>query len=236
MDKFHGNQDKKFVRKVPVFIINYNRLTLPKNMADYLADCDGVFPVIVDNGSTYEPLLEYYKTCPHKVELMGSNWGQNVIWYCGILEQYGLSKTDEYILTDPDFFLNDIPKDFLHVLQTGLDRHQFACKAGFSIEINDIPESPLKPLILEWENFNWANKLDEMYYKASIDTTFCLMRARIHDFAAVRTERPYTMKHMQWYYTKENIPDDELYYLKTTSGCSTYSGKLREMFGIEFGV
>jgi len=197
--------------KIKAFIINFNRLDLPRNMADYLIDCD-VEPVIVDNNSTYPPLLEYYKTCPHKVERLNSNMGNNAVFLSGVLDKYGLNES-RFIMTDPDLDLFGIPKDFLHILHLGLDRHSFATKAGFSLEINDLPDTEIKSKVLEWEAGNWSKRLDEYFISAYIDTTFALYRRCFMDFPAVRTVRPYTAKHVPWYYTKGNIPEDELYYL-----------------------
>jgi hypothetical protein len=216
--------------KTYAFIINWNRLDLPKKMADYLVDCEGIIPIIVDNGSTYKPLLEYYKNCPHKVELMGSNWGQLVVSYSGLLEKYGI--TERFIISDPDLDLSGIPKDFLHILHLGLDRHSFAHKAGFSLEINDVPDSDIKPQILAYESNAWTKKLDEYFYSAYIDTTFCLMRKNYHDFPSIRTDRPYTAKHVPWYYTKDNLPDDERYYLEHSTGHSAYADGIRKIVGI----
>jgi len=216
--------------KTLALIINWNRLDLPRKMADYLADCDGIEPIIVDNGSTYEPLLEYYKHCPHKVEMLNANWGPAGIFLCGVLEKYGVS--ENFIITDPDLDLSNIPKDFLHILQLGLDRHSFAHKSGFSLEINDLLDNELKDYILGWESGAWGVKLDDMFYKAYIDTTFCLCRKIYNDFPSVRTDRPYTAKHVPWYYTKENLPDDEKYYLQHTSACSAYAERLRKMLDL----
>jgi hypothetical protein len=172
--------------KIPVFIINFNRLNLPKNMADYLSDCDGVEPIIIDNNSDYPALLEYYKTCPHKVEKMDRNWGNCVVWISGILDKYNLQ--GNFIVTDPDLDISHIPKDFLHILQTGLDRHKFACKAGFGLDIKNLPDTEIARLAIVWEQLNWSNKVDKLFYKAPIDTTFCLCRTRLHDFAAIRSD------------------------------------------------
>jgi len=214
--------------KIPVFIVNFNRLTLVKNMADYLADCDGVEPILIDNNSDYPPLLEYYESCPHKVDRMHLNYGNCVLWTSGILDAYDLH--GNYILTDPDLDLSNIPKDFLQVLQTGLDKYSWADKCGFSLEINDLPNNSLTEEVLKWETGYWGNKLDNMYYKAAIDTTFSLFRTRMHSFECLRTERPYTARHMPWYWTKENIPDDERYYINSISpDFNHYSKRIKDI-------
>lgn len=213
----------------PAFIINYNRLTLPRAMADYLASTGTVQPIFVDNCSDYPPLLEYYKTTPHRVFRCKGNMGPTAVWYSGVWEE--MNVTGRYIISDSDLDLSGIPKDFLHLLNLGLDRYPWACKAGFSLEINDLPNTPLKASVLKWETDKWLSPLDKQFYRAYIDTTFCLCRAKVHDFPAVRTMRPYTARHMPWYYTPENIPEDELYYIKTTQQWATHAQNWRDTYG-----
>ena len=203
------------------FIINMNRLDLPRKMADYLADVPEVTPIIVDNASTYPPLLEYYEHCPHKVERLTSNYGNSVLWAAGVLQKY--EAYERFILTDPDLILDGIPKDWLHILNLGLDKYSFAHKAGFSLEINDLPQNPITQQVLQWETGQWVNKLDNQFFHASIDTTFALWRRIYHDFPSVRTARPYTARHASWYYTKlEDIPEDELYYMRSVGNVNNY--------------
>jgi hypothetical protein len=219
------------VKKTRAFIINLNRLTLPRKMADYLADVEGVEPIIVDNNSNYPPLLEYYEHCPHKVERLTNNYGNTVLWRAGILEKY--EETERFIITDPDLILDDIPKDWLHLLNLGLDKYAFATKAGFSLEINNLPNTPMKKLILEWETSAWVHKLDNNFFNANIDTTFALWRRVFQDFPAVRTNRPYTARHASWYYTKlEDIPPDELYYMRMVGNINNYwTCRIKEQLG-----
>ena len=53
-------------------------------MADYLHDC-GIEPVFIDNASTYQPLLDYYKNCKYETVLLNQNFGHTVIWDAEIL-------------------------------------------------------------------------------------------------------------------------------------------------------
>jgi hypothetical protein len=199
--------------KVPVFILNYNRLDLPRNMADYITECDGVYPIIIDNHSTYPKLIEYYKICPHEIIQMPHNAGNCAMWNTGLYLELKLN--GNFIYTDPDLDLSGIPKDFLHVLQTGLDKYPVD-KCGFSLEINNLPDNEMTREVHQWEDQNWKNPLDGMYFKAAIDTTFALYRTNVHSFNCIRTNRPYTAIHKPWTYTLENIPEDEKYYLEST--------------------
>jgi len=209
--------------KTFAFIINYNRLTLPKNMADYLADGTGVTPVIVDNNSDYPPLIEYYEKCPHIVERMNLNYGNCVLWTTGILDKYNID--GGFICTDPDLKIDHIPKDFLHVLQTGLDRWDWCDKCGFSLDIHDLPNRDFSNHVKSVEKGYWTNFLDKGYYAAPIDTTFALFRTRRHSFECIRADKPYCAKHMPWYWTKDNVPEDELYYINSISPDFNYWSK-----------
>jgi hypothetical protein len=120
-----------------VLIINYNRLVLPSQLADWVY-LRGLDPVFIDNASDYNPLLEYYDRCPHEVVRMNNNYGKDVVWSQGILERLNIK--GEYIVTDPDLNLIGIPDNFLSVLKEGLRRYPQFNKCGFSLEINDITD------------------------------------------------------------------------------------------------
>lgn len=200
--------------KTPVFIINFNRLLSTKNMADYLAEDTGCEPIIIDNHSTYPPLLEYYKNCHHRIIQMDKNYGNCVMWNSGLYKELDLK--GGYIYTDPDLDLSIIPKDFLHILQSGLDKYSDKDKCGFSIEIKDLPDNEMTKEVHQWEDQNWTNPLDNMYFNAAVDTTFSLFRTNIHSFNCLRTNYPYVCRHLPWYITPENITEEDEYYLKST--------------------
>jgi len=209
-----------------VFIINYNRLTLTKNMALWLfrRGCD---PIFIDNHSDYKPLLDYYQRCPFQVIFMKENYGHKVFWD---RQLYKLLKPDErYILTDPDLDLTGIPDDFLKVLNDGLDKYPKFSKCGFSLEIDDLPSTPEGDLIrTQVEPRYWRKALDPLYYDAPVDTTFALYRegVKVYTHSALRTNRPYTAKHLPWYYYHiGELPEDEQYYYKTANDSA--SNRLR---------
>lgn len=218
------------------FIINYNRLTLPSKMADYLAGCN-VKVVIVDNNSDYPPLLEYYETTPHEVMRLDNNLGNVAVWYCGALDKYGVTPDQRYVITDPDLNIDHVPKDWPSVLNEGLDKYDFAWKAGFSLRISDLPNSPIGNMARKQEAGHWSNLLgDGRFYRAYIDTTFCLCRARMHDFAAVRAAPPYDAIHVPWYYTSlDSIPEDEIHYIRSqkSRGSTFWTEKIANELGVK---
>ena len=205
------------------FIITYNRLHLPVNMANYIF-AHGIDPVFVDNNSDYPPLLEYYKTTPFEVVRMKENYGYKVVWEQNLLKKFGI--TGNYIVSDPDLDLSGIPDDFLEVLEEGLRRHPGFDKCGFSLEINDLPHTDFNPI--SYEKQFWQHSLDGRYIVAAIDTTFALYKVPYHSFKALRTNRPYTARHMPWYYFDfEDMPEDEQYYFKTCKESHSMGGIFR---------
>ena len=223
------------MKKTPVFIINHNRLDLPRRMADFIADAPDVEPIIVDNNSDYQPLLDYYETTLHEIIRLKFNYGSVGVWHpdnIGILDERGLN--GGFIVTDPDLRIDHIPGDWLHVLQTGLDRHDFACKSGFSLRIDDLPDTDIGRQARELETSYWLNKLDDRYYNAYIDTTFCLCRTRLHDFPAVRAAPPYDAIHVPWYYESlAAVPPDELYYMQSEKarGSTYWTSRIKDSVG-----
>ena len=74
--------------KIPVIINNRNLLTWPKAMVRDLSKWEGIGDIyIVDNGSTYEPLLDWYETKPCGVIYLNKNVGHQAPWLCGLVER-----------------------------------------------------------------------------------------------------------------------------------------------------
>ncbi len=203
-------------------IINYNRLTLLKSTVNWCAS-HGLEPVIIDNASNYPPLMAYYETCGHNVLRMSRNFGHRVAWDTGLISSLGLQR-ERYILTDPDLDYTGIPDDFLYVLNEGLDRHRGYAKCGFSLLLDDLPPTSEGNFIRKNEAGYWLAPVDDMYYAAGIDTTFALYREGNikHTYSAIRTNKPYTARHLPWYYDDFSVlPEDEQNYYKTAnSSCS----------------
>jgi len=197
------------------FVISYNQLTYTKQMALWLAQFEELEVVIVDNCSSYEPLHWWLDRCPFEVFYAGKNYGSRVVWKSGVLDEF-VKPGHRYIVTDPDLDPSELPNDWLDVLEEGLNRHDFATKAGVGLEINDLPQTPITQRVVKWEEAHWAYPLDDMYYKASTSTTLCLCRTREHEFPSVRTGHPYVVRHLPWYYrSAAEIPEDVLYYMRT---------------------
>jgi hypothetical protein len=195
---------------IKCLIINYQRITLPMKLAAFVHN-HGIEPVIIDNNSDYPPLLEFYDTrCPYKVVRMDDNYGHLVVWKKNLLKHLGI--TGRYIVTDPDLDLSLIPGDWLSVMEAGLRKYPQFDKCGFSLEINDLKNQPT----IDWENKFWQYPIDDRYFIAQIDTTFALYNKPEFCLDALRTNRPYTAKHLPWYWDQvRDLPPDEQHYYNT---------------------
>lgn len=210
-------------------IINYNRLSLPSTLANWCYE-NGLEPIFIDNNSDYQPLLEYYAhLCSYKIVRLKKNFGHTVVWHPEFRETLDkLVGNERYIVTDPDLDCRLIPSDFLDVLNVGLDIYKKYDKCGFSLEINDLPDSKEGAFIRLHEVRYWTKPLGKKYFDSPIDTTFALYREGVREYNhnGIRTNRPYTAKHISWYYTSVNdMAEDERNYFNTAN--ESASGKKR---------
>ena len=222
---------------MPVLINNFNRLDLLKKQVDWLLNLeDPVAIIIVDNKSTLPPLLEYYEHLNHHriqvVKLNFNSW-RNGVKYLG---KYKLSRFKKFVITDVDLLpYPNTPKDLISHLSNLLDRYPTYNHVGTSLEINDLSDHyPMKPLVLKFEKKFWpplAKSLAGNVFVSAIDTTFAMYRTssdilRLH--GALRTDRPYTLKHVDWYLDPKNYSPEYIYYLESCKPCATWAQQLKK--------
>jgi len=199
---------------------------MPVRIADFCY-LHNIEPIFIDNNSDYKPLLDYYEKTPYQVVRLKANYGHTVIWQVPILEQLGIK--GRYILTDPDLDLSNVKSDFLEVMNRGLDKYPNVDKCGLSLEINDLPDTEEGNFIRFHEAKYWKKPLDDMYFDAATDTTFALYREGTNHYShsAIRTNRPYTARHIPWYYTDIKLLDEEEQNYWRTAATEYSSGKKR---------
>lgn len=191
---------------IPVYINNWNILGWVQDMARFLEDVPDVEIIIIDNASTYEPLLDWYRTCNYEVIRLPKNIGTHN-GYFHVLKgdaHKRLWGSDYFVYTDADLDISGCPKDLIEILKYGLQKYPQFTKAGLSIECEDIPEDSITPNGPRAESGYWQKPLDDLFFDAFVDTTFALYRkdAVGFKFDAMRSNRPYTAKHIPWYITR----------------------------------
>ena len=213
-----------FVKKIdykdiPIVINNRNRLTFLKMLIDALQHrgYDNIY--ILDNNSTYPPLLEFYNETNHKVIFLGKNLGFNAL---SQIPLYKKIRKNYFVYTDPDVVpIEACPNDFMDVFLKTLKKYPNIQKVGFSLKIDDLPDCfHDKQKVIDWESKFFKEKVSEGFFLAPIDTTFALHRpyAGISTrgrFKMIRTASPYTAYHMPWYNDSNNLSEEEEFYNST---------------------
>lgn len=208
--------------KTKVFINNFNLLTWPKLMIEYMLRWDSVEIIIIDNNSTYPPLLDYYKKCPCEIIRLEKNIGYLAPWESGIIDQIN---DQYYVVTDPDLDISTVPLDCISYLQHGLDKHPEVLKAGLGLEYKGIPETTFTSLQIKHSIMRYSLSEYDCYdgfQSAPIATTFALYdkkrdRSKLHWCAAIMSKRPYVVKHIPYYMMSSPISEEYDYYIKTAN-------------------
>ena len=198
--------------RIPVYLNNFNRLTTLAGMVTYLRHIPKARPIVVDNASTYPPLLDWYTACDVEVIRLGVNAGPCAPWDQGCIDQLA----EYYAVSDSDLDLTGIPRDLLDVLVYGLKKYPGSVKVGLSLEINDLRQDhPMQRQAIELERNYWSVRVDDQFWDAPIDTTFAIYRqgSGFGDYRpALRSDRPYTARHLPYYRSAAEWDDEERYY------------------------
>ncbi len=216
-------------REIPIIINNLNRLSTLRVLIDALVSRGYTNIYILDNASTYPPLLEYYKSCPFTVFYLGQNLGFKALWKSPLRKRFC---GDYYIYTDSDVVPTDYcPKDFIDHFLRELKRHPLARKIGFSLRIDNLPDSYAhKEKVIDLEKRYYARPVGKGLYRAPIDTTFALYRPRVglsrsRSVEAYRTAYPYQAEHLPWYCDSANLPEEERYYVDHCTHVTEWSSR-----------
>jgi hypothetical protein len=215
---------------IPILIISYNRLNDLKQLVSFLVERKHKNIIILDNKSTYPPLLEYYEEIKDKVtiELRNRNDGHLTFWLNeDLFDKYGKGY---YIVTDSDIIPNSkLPDDYIDQMINILWHDKDITKVGFALRIDDIPDTyNQKQYVLDWEKQFWEKQVGDNLYKARLDTTFALYTPQYRYFYdtfydAIRIGGNFTARHGGWYIDNQNPSDEEKYYIRTASSSSSWN-------------
>lgn len=213
---------------VPVFIVNFNRLETTRKLCGHIAKLHDATPIIVDNASTWSPLLDWYDCeCECEVIRLNENMGHHSVWTAGIIQRYN---TEFYVVTDSDLDIEGVPLDCLARL-----REPFAwpgkpiIKSGLSLRIDDVPKSQTD--VLSWEPRFWKRPVPGgRFYWAQIDTTFAMYRGatphwrcmQVVQAHSVRSAPPYTARHVPWHLDLKNLDEENANYFATANESNSW--------------
>lgn len=183
---------------------------------------------IIDNNSSYYPLIEYYKKCPYKIYRLDKNIGYLALWKTKIYKKF---IKDYYVYTDSDVVpIDKCPSDFLKIFFEKMKNDKEIMKIGLGLKINDLPiYFNRKSEVIQWESQYYKNQTEDGYFIAGVDTTFALYRPFMSGGTSrlkmLRSKFPYEAHHMPWYNDSDNLSDEESYYINSASASTHWTAK-----------
>ncbi len=207
------------MQKIPVIINSRNRVSCLKLMVDWLRKDPMADIIILDNKSTYEPLLDYYKTLDCQIEYLGKNCGHHALYTWN--KHHDLNSR-YFIYSDPDMIpKEDCPKDLIPHLLSIKKEHLLFNKVGAMLETTDLPDHyKFKHDVIELHSNYCHNRLKNSFV-AYVDTTFALYDiertagSKPYIRNCLITDRPYVMRHLPWYEDSNNLTEESVYYAST---------------------
>lgn len=199
----------------PVFIPVRDRVTPLRRLVDWLERAGQEQIWLIDNASTYEPLLDELARSPHHVVRLEHNLGHRSPWLSGTVQRHAHRRW--FVVSDPDVVPDEgCPLDALDHLRAAIERHHGYHKAGLGLRIDDLPAHyPLAEQVRSWEARFWEHELEPGVYHANVDTTFAMyapLDVRHRDDHSLRTGSPYVARHLPWYADPSALSDEDRYY------------------------
>lgn len=199
----------------PVFIPVRDRVGCLDQLIRWLerAGFDEIW--LIDNASTYPPLVQYLDRAPHHVVRLPHNLGHRSPWLSGTVQRHAYGR--RYVVSDPDVVPDEAcPLDVVERLGELLDRYPELDKAGLGLRIDDLPDHyPLADAVRRWEARFWTDEIEPGVFRADVDTTFALYRSldrRADESRAVRTGAPFVARHLPWYIDPAALSAEDIYY------------------------
>ncbi len=206
-----------------ILINNRDRLSTTRAMVEDVVRMGGT-PIVLDNDSSYPPLLDWYKNAPCEIVRLGRNIGSRAPWLSQAVETY--APGGRYVVTDSDLDLSEVPSDALSRMEALLDRLPWATKIALSLRTDDLPPE-CHAIVWKNEHSYWE-KLDQAAnaYFADTDTTFALYRSTnpfsnhipapyptgSPFYTGMRLAPPYAARHLPWYQYEDSLSDEDRYY------------------------
>jgi len=201
--------------RIPVYLTNRDLLTPLAGMVEYLSRCDQAGPIIiVDCGSTYPPLLDWYRQHAGDVEIrLETNRGSRAAF------EVDGPRGEFYFVSDADLDLAGVPLDCLIRLRDGLQEfgERFTLeKVALSLRIDDLPaEAPFTREVLAEQSRQWQTRIGN-WYLADTDTTAAVYRGGSgwRGYRSFRLGPPYVARHLPWYLDPHALTEEWQWYFQ----------------------
>ena len=201
--------------QIPIIINSRDQLSSLKQQVDWLVAAGCTHFTILDNASTFPPLLDYLASAPVNVVRLPENLGPHSMWQPGLRAQLGID--GPFVFTDPDVVpIAECPHDVVAHLYDILMSRPSCGTVGLGLKIDDLPDQyAWKPRVLEWEAQFWRKRVGPGLFYGKLDTTFALHASYSKPpQRAIRTGYPYLARHLPWYADTRNPSPESVYYAK----------------------
>lgn len=202
----------------PIFINVRDRLGPLRDLVAWLEHAGHQRITLLDNASTYGPLIDYLDRTPHRVVYLGENLGARALWLSG------LAPTDEpYVNTDPDIVpIEDCPPKAVARLRYLLEAYG-APKVGLGLYLEDVPAHCPH---LDWERslvgiaskqfpVPTGHEIAPGVFRSLVDTTFAIYQPGVpFDLPAIRTGYPFQARHVSPSWYGGALSDEDRHYLE----------------------
>jgi len=216
------------MKNIPIVILNKDRLPPLIDLVNSLQKRNYNNIIIIDNESTYEPLLEWYTQT--NVEVFMNNVPETLFDNSTLYRlvemkhpRFADITKGHYIYTDSDVVpIDENPENFIQDMIDVCDEFQVR-KVGLGIKIDDLPQNnswQTKTAIEIESKFlqkKIAHEKFELYY-APVDTSFAVYAPyspALWSDDCIRMGGNHMARHYPFYYDINNLPMDELHYIKT---------------------
>jgi hypothetical protein len=225
-------------KDIPIVILNRDRLDPLKEQVECLTSYGYTNIIIIDNYSTYQPLLDWYSTQTYATIFHNTLTDNSCHAFRDLVLMghplFTSIISNWYVFNDSDIIpAKGVPANFIeHLIEYA--KKYGKSKVGMSIEINDIDRSyPLNEWVYSYESTYWTNAIidgDVELYPHPLDTTFAVHSpGTIPTWSddTLRVGYPYVVKHAPFYYDPLNLPTDERYYIEHLNpNSSNWSSKV----------
>jgi hypothetical protein len=221
--------------RIPVFIVSFNRLACLQQLVAWLGSAELAEPIIIDNASTYPPLLDWFEEMRTSIAIhrFGDNYGPYRVWEQRLFEPHTAPAQPFYVVTDPDVIpIAECPKDAIaRLVDTWSD---LRCpKVGLSLRTQAIPDTlPNGEEIRRWEATLQCDEVTRSTpaaqngalprrYGSLLDTTFQVNHRDViplsYGSTGIRLAHPYQADHLGWQIDPRRLSDEDKFYWQTAS-------------------
>ena len=213
------------MKNIPIVILNKDRLIPLQLLVKSLQTRGYNNIIIIDNQTTYQPTLDWYKESGVNVfynNIDATLYDTGTFYRLAFELQHPVFSqivSNFYVFTDSDVVPEDcVPENFIDCM-IDVCKETKVAKVGISLRIDDLPNTDFCKHVINNETPMWMNKIPhEIYdiYQAAVDTTFAVYAPYakpLLNHNVIRIGGEFIAKHMPWYYSIDNMPADEYYYL-----------------------